>query len=180
MRQKLPVGMRPWKTRGRLTAEFVMGDHQLERIYEYRVLYAKQSDLHIPLTPEERARALKLQEELPDRVPAIDERDAFTVVPTPLAVQYVVAGAFGVGTEEEPPNLGQRMIVHVHDPQQGVEYTFPCRVVARVVKAPASMGLRFEGMPSQTRIAHSSGMQWRSDVFPPEEHIPLTSRQKGA
>ena len=170
-----------------------MGDHQLERIYEYRVLYAKQSDLHIPLTPEERARALKLQEELPDRVPAVDERDAFTVVSTPLAVQYVVAGAFGVGTlsnasatgvavgtEEEPPNLGQRLIVHVHDPQQGVEYTFPCRVVARVVKAPASMGLRFEGMPSQTRIAHNSGVQWRSDVFPPEEHIPLTSRQKGA
>lgn len=170
-----------------------MGDHQLERIYEYRVLYAKQSDLHIPLTPEERARALKLQEELPDRVPAVDERDAFTVLPAPLAVQYVVAGAFGVGTlfnasatgvavgtEEEPPNLGQRLIVHVHDPQQGVEYTFPCRVVARVVKAPASMGLRFEGMPSQTRIAHSSGVQWRSDVFPPEEHVPLTSRQKPA
>lgn len=170
-----------------------MGDHQLERIYEYRVLYAKQTELHIPLTQEERERALKLQEELPDRVPAIDEHDAFTVLSTPLSVQYVVAGAFGVGTlfnasatgvavgtEEEPPNLGQRLIVHVHDPQQGVEYTFPCRVVARVVKAPAAMGLRFEGVPSKTRIGHRSSVQWRSDVFPPEEHVPLHSRQKGA
>ena len=169
-----------------------MGD-QLERIFEYRVLYAKQRDLHIPLTSDERARVAQLEEELPDRVPAVDDRDAFTVLPTPLGVQYVVAGAFGVGTlfnvsatgvavetEDEPPNLGQRLIVHVHDAQQGVEYTFPCRVVARVIKAPASMGLRFEGMPSQTRIGHSSGLRWRSDVFPPEEHIPPSSRQKPA
>jgi len=168
-----------------------MGD-QLERIYEYRVLYAKQRDLHIPLTADERARALQLQEELPDRVPAVDDRDALTVLSTPLSMQYVVAGAFGVGrvlnasaagvaveTDDQPPNLGQRLIVHVSDSQHGVEYTFPCRVVARVIKAPASMGLRFEGMPSQTRIGHSSGLRWRSDVFPPEEHIPLSSRKIG-
>ena len=169
-----------------------MGD-RLERIYEYRVLYAKQRDLHIPLTADERARALQLQEELPDSVPAVDDRDALTVLSTPLPVQYVIAGAFGVGTlfnvsatgvavetEDAPPNLGQRLIVHVHDAQQGLEYTFPCRVVARVIKAPASMGLRFEGMPSQTRIGHASGLRWRSDVFPPEEHIPASSRQKPA
>lgn len=169
-----------------------MGD-QLECIYEYRVLYAKQRELHIPLSAEEHARALQLEQELSDRVPAVDERDAFTVLPTQLSVQYVLAGGFGVGvlcnasgtglammTEELPPALGQRLIVHVHDARRGVEYTFPCRVVARVVKSPPSMGLRFEGMPSLTRIGYASGVRWRSDVFPPEEHLPLTSRQKPA
>jgi hypothetical protein len=38
-------------------------------------------------------------------------------------------------------------------------------VVARVVKAPASMGVRFEGMPSQTRVGRQSGAVWRADVL---------------
>lgn len=166
---------------------------QLERIYEYRVLYAKQRELQIPLTQEERARALRLRQELPERVPSVDERDAFTVLSPPLSVQYVVSRGFGVGTlcnasanglavstKEEPPGLGQRLLVHVHDAHQGLEYTFPCRVVARVIKSHRSMGLRFEGMPAQTRIGYTSGLRWRSDVFPPEEHIPPSSRQKPA
>ncbi|MEY4579005.1 MAG: hypothetical protein RL701_3708, partial [Pseudomonadota bacterium] len=57
------------------------------------------------------------------------------------------------------------LILHVNDSAHGSEYTFPCRVVARVVKAPASMGVRFEGMPSQTRVGRQSGAVWRADVL---------------
>jgi hypothetical protein len=123
----------------------------------------------------------------------VDDRDAFTVLSSQRSVQYVVAGGFGVGvlcnasaaglavtTEAAPPELGTRLILHVHDAEHGCEYTFPCRVVARVVKAPASMGLRFEGMPAQTHIGGTSGLRWRSDIFPPEEHVPPSSRQKPA
>ena len=166
-----------------------MGD-KLERIFEFRVLHAKQRELQIPLTLAERERALQLKQELPERVPNVNEQDPFTVLPTPLAAQYVVGGHFGAGTLrnisapglaiatfEEPPPLGQRLIVHVHDTERGIEYTFPCRVVSRVVKAPASMGVRFEGVPSQTRTGHRSGSVWRSDVFPPEEHV-VSGRQR--
>jgi hypothetical protein len=160
-----------------------MGD-KLERIFEFRVLYAKQRELQIPLSLAERERALKLKQELPERVPSVDETDAFTVLPAPIAAQYVVGGHFGAGTlrnasaaglaiatAEDPPALGQRLILHVHDSTRGIEYTFPCRVVSRVVKAPASMGVRFEGVPSQSRTGHRTGSVWRSDVFPPEEHV---------
>jgi len=160
-----------------------MGD-KLERIFEYRVLHAKQRELQIPLTLAERERELKLKQELPERVPSVDDQDAFTVLPEPIAAQYVVAGHFGAGslrnasanglaiaTMEEPPALGQRLILHVHDSARGVEYTFPCRVVSRVVKSPPSMGVRLEGVPSQARTGHRSGSVWRSDVFPPEEHV---------
>jgi hypothetical protein len=157
-----------------------MGD-KLERIFEYRMLYSKQRDLQIPLTPMEDQRLARLKQQLPDRVPTVDERDAFTVLATPLAAQYVVGGSFGSGTlrnasatglaistSDAPPPLGERLILHVNEPQAGIEYTFPCRVVARVVKGPASMGVYFEGMPSHTRNGGRAGSVWRSDVFPPE------------
>jgi hypothetical protein len=158
-----------------------MGD-KLERVFEYRTLYSKQRDLQIPLTPMEEARLVRLKQQLPDRVPTVDERDAFTVLATPLQAHYVVGGRFGSGvlrnasgaglaisTNEAPPGLGERLILHVIESQQGVEYTFPCRVVARVVKGAASMGVFFEGVPSQTHNGGRTGSVWRSDVFPPEE-----------
>jgi hypothetical protein len=154
-----------------------MGD-KLAAIFEYRLLRAKQRDLQIPLTANEEARVKQLRHELPDRVPSVDERDSCTLLAAALPAQFVAAGRFGSGTLcnvsasglaittlEEPPGLGQRLIVHVQDTEQFIEYTFPCRVVARIVKGAASMGLRFEGVPSKARIGVRSGAVWRSDVF---------------
>lgn len=153
-----------------------MGE-KLARIFEYRVLHAKHRELQIPLTPNEEARLTRLRQQLPDRVPALDERDASTVLAAPLPAHFVAAGHFGSGTVrnasaiglaiatvEEPPALGQRLILHVQEPEQAIEYTFPCRVVVRVVKGTASMGVIFEGVPSQACSGQNSGV-WRSDAF---------------
>jgi hypothetical protein len=168
----------------------IMGE-KLERIFEYRMLYSKQRDLQIPLTPVEDQRLVRLKQQLPDRVPTVDERDAFTVLATPLAAQYVVGGSFGSGTlrnasavglaiatSDAPPALGERLILHVNEPQAGIEYTFPCRVVARVVKGSASMGVYFEGMPSHTRSGGRTGSVWRSDVFPEVAASTRPERQR--
>lgn len=155
-----------------------MGD-TLARIFEYRVLYAKHRELQIPLSIEEEHRLAVLRRELPAHVPSVDERDVFTALSDPLPAQYVAGGRFGSGilrncsaiglaieTADDPPALGQRLIVHVQDPQQVVEYTFPCRVIARIVAGLLSMGVVFDGVPSETRsLARASG------VFPPERHF---------
>jgi hypothetical protein len=159
-----------------------MGD-KLERIFEYRVLYSKQRDLQIPLTPNEESRLLRLRQQLPDRVPTLDERDSFTVLANPLPAHFVAGGRFGSGTLrnasslglaiatfDEPPGLGQRLILHVQESQLGLEYTFPCRVVVRVVKGNMSMGVVFEGVPSQSKAgSRNGGAVWRSDIFTAEE-----------
>ncbi|MET0389225.1 MAG: PilZ domain-containing protein [Polyangiales bacterium] len=163
-----------------------MGD-KLERIFEFRVLYSKLRDLRVPLTLVEKQRLRRLKQDLADYVPSVNERDALTMLAAPLVAKYVVNGRFGAGTlrnasalglavetGDEPPELGRRLMLHLHDLGYGTEYTFPCRVVARVVKAPASIGLRFEGMPSKTRSAEASRPIWRADAFPPEEHSSVT------
>jgi hypothetical protein len=168
-----------------------MGD-KLERIFEYRVLYSKQRDLQIPLTPNEESRLMRLRQQLPDRVPTLDERDAFTVLAAALPAHFVAAGRFGSGTLrnasslglaiatfEEPPGLGQRLILHVQEPQNAVEYTFPCRVVVRVVKGTMSMGVVFEGVPTQARAGRNSGGVWRSDIFSAEERASLKPPARG-
>jgi hypothetical protein len=148
-----------------------MGD-KLERIYEYRVLHAKQRELQIPLTVSEQARYGELRSQLPDHVPSLDDRDVYTLLKNPLPAQFVAGGRFGSGTlrngsaigfaiatEEEPPALGQRLILHVQEPAQAIEYTFPCRVVSRVVRGSPSMGVALEGVPSQTRsLGRTSGV----------------------
>jgi hypothetical protein len=167
-----------------------MGD-KLAAIFEYRMLRAKQRDLQIPLTANEEARLKQLKHELPERLPNVDERDSYTMLATPLPAQFVAAGQFGSGTlcnvsapglaittAEEPPGLGQRLIVHVQDTEQFIEYTFPCRVVARVIKGAAAMTVRFEGVPSKTRIGVRSGAVWRSDVFFSEDR-PSTKPPTG-
>lgn len=154
-----------------------MGD-KLEWIYEYRVLYAKQRELQIPLSREEQRRLGELRAELPSHVPTLDERDALTLLEEPLPAQFVTGGRFGSGTLrngssiglaietlEDPPALGQRLIVHIQDASRGLEYTFPCRVIARVVSAPPSMGVVFDGVPSQSR---SLG-RGTSGVYPSED-----------
>jgi hypothetical protein len=154
-----------------------MGD-KLERIFEYRVLYAKQRELQIPLTRLEQERYGELRSQLPDQVPSLDERDVYTLLKNPLPAQFVAGGRFGSGTlrngsalglaistTEEPPALGQRLILHVQEPAQAIEYTFPCRVVSRVVKGAPSMGVVFDGVPSQTRsLGRTSGVWHGSPV----------------
>lgn len=154
-----------------------MGD-TLARVYEYRVLYARHRDLQIPLTPEEQGRYGMLRRELPTHVPNADERDAFTLLEEPLHAQYVGDGEIKSGilrnasaiglaietTEADPPKLGTKLIVHVQEPDSGVEYTFPVRVIARIVAGNPSMSVVFNGVPSETRaLGHASG------VFPGEE-----------
>ncbi|HEX7480050.1 MAG TPA: PilZ domain-containing protein [Polyangiales bacterium] len=164
-----------------------MGE-KLERVFEYRVLHSKERELQIPLSAQEASRLERLRSQLPERVPCVDDRDAFTRLTTPLPVQYVAAGRFGAGllrnasaaglaiATAEPPELGQRLIVHVQEPLHGLEYTFPCRVVSRVVKGTTSMGLVFEGVPSQTRSSGSASGVWRSDLTPIEHHFTGKTR----
>ncbi len=153
-----------------------MGD-KLEWVFEYRVLHAKQRELQIPLTRSEQQRAAELKQQLPTYVPTLDERDAQTLLHTALAAQFVAGGRFGSGvlrnvsavglaieTAEEPPALGQRLIVHVSEAEHGIEYTFPCRVIARVVRNPASMGVVFDGVPSQTRALGKTSGVFRSEA----------------
>ena len=152
-----------------------MGD-TLARIFEYRVLHAKSRELQIPLSPEEQQRFGALRRELPAHVPTVDDQDVFTALNEPLPAQFVAGGRFASGilrnctaiglaieTLDDPPALGQRLILHVQEPEHGVEYTFPCRVIARVVVGLPSMGVVFDGVPSETRSrARTSG------VFAPE------------
>lgn len=148
---------------------------KLERIFEYRVLLSKAHELQIPLSPHEKARLARLQQQLPSEVPALDDRDAYTLLATPLPAQYVCGGRFGAGSvrnvsggglaiiTSDPPELGQRLIVHVREVQHGIEYTFPCRIIARVLKGVPAIGVAFEGVPNLTRLGgHSSGV-WRTE-----------------
>jgi len=152
-----------------------MGD-KLARIFEYRVLYAKQRELQIPLTRAEQERLVELRGDLPDHVPSADDRDLPTLLKNPLPAQFVAGGRFGSGTlrngsaiglaivmSEEPPALGERLILHVQEPVEALEYTFPCRVIARVVKGVPSMGVVFEGVPSQTRAMGRTSGVWSHD-----------------
>lgn len=163
-----------------------MGE-KFERIFEYRVLAAKEHDLQIPLSVQERSRLERMRHELPAQVPSVDARDALTLLTTPLPVHFVAAGRFGTGVlrnasatglavaTDEPPELGQRLIVHVQETLHGVEYMFPCRVVSRVLKGVTGVGLAFEGVPSQTRLGgHASGV-WRADATPSEPHATRTA-----
>jgi PilZ domain len=161
---------------------------KLERIFEFRVLHEKKHALQIPLTRQEAIRLERLGQELPMRVPALDDRDPFTQLTTPLQVQFVAAGRIGSGqlrhgsgagfciATPEPAELGHRVLVHVQEPVHGVEYTFPCRVVSRVVKGTTAMGVSFDGLPNQARIGTQSSGVWRSDLTPVEPHVTESLR----
>lgn len=158
-----------------------MGD-TLARVFEYRVLYAKHRELQIPLTEEEQSRFGMLRRELPTHVPNADERDVFTLLDEPLHAQYVGAGEFQSGilrnasaiglaieTTGDPPKLGQRLIVHVQEPDSAVEYTFPVRVIARVVVGLSSMSVVFDGVPSETRALGRGTGAFSNQAFADDE-----------
>jgi len=151
---------------------------KLERIYELRMLLARQGELQIPLTDVDAARLARLQRALGHQIPSVDERDSETWLPIPIPLQFTAQGAYGAGLlrnvsgggmaviTSEPPALGQQLIVRIEDQAHSVEYVFPCRVLSRVVKGLSTMGLAFEGVPSQTRLNRHSGV-WRMDAAEP-------------
>ena len=116
---------------------------KLERIFEYRVLLAKAEG--IGLSPVEHARLERLGTQLPAVVPTLDERDPYTLVAEPFAAELLDregfapalvrnAGALGFALSvSEPPPLGRSLAVRVRDVRHPIEYTFPARVVSRVV-----------------------------------------------
>jgi PilZ domain len=137
-----------------------MGD-VLEMIYEYRMLVAKADQLAIPLEEAEAARLVALSKLLQGQAPAEDARRQMPRWPFPATVELTVAGGFaeakvgnlsggGLAVEMASTSpLGPRTIVRVTDPQDGLEYLFPCRVAWRKVRgASVNVGLAFDGVPS--------------------------------
>ena len=139
---------------------------KLQRIVEYRVLLGRANRRPPELTSDERGRFERLRQQLPLQVPTLDERDPYTSLAEPMAVEFAQAGGrFTVGVLRnvsaggfaievaEPPPLGAPLILHVHDRRNGLAYAFPCRVMSRVVRGTQGFSVEFEGAPSQTRIA---------------------------
>ncbi|MGD8858748.1 MAG: hypothetical protein PVI30_01980 [Myxococcales bacterium] len=161
---------------------------KLQRIFEYRVLLSRAREHQIPLTEQEQARLSRLEHQLGSGVPSVDDRDPFTMLPRPQRADYVHAGRFGVGeirnatrdglaiTTDEPPPLGQRVIVHVGDAERPIEYTFPARVIVRVLRGEPAMGLAFDGMPTQNRAGARQSGVFRADETPLVNPVPEKKR----
>src|SRR5262245_57138488 len=157
---------------------------RLERIFEYRVLLAKTRELGIPLTEDELVRLDRLAQQLPEAVPPLDDRDLVTLLAEPAPAEFLIGGRFQVCTirnasgsgfalaTPEPPALGQRLLVYARNPRRPLEYTFPARVVSRVLRGVAGMSVSFEGMPTQRALGGRG-----SGVFTTDEATPTTRVQ---
>jgi hypothetical protein len=143
---------------------------KLERIFEFRVLLAMRDD-GAALTPPELARLARLRGQLPVAVPALDDRDPYTFLAEPIRAELVdEAGTHPVSIRnasadgfalvvDEPPPLGYVLAVRVRDLHHATEYTFPARVVSRVLRGQRSISVAFEGAPRRTPLGtHSSGV----------------------
>ncbi|MDH5672085.1 MAG: hypothetical protein OEZ06_08045 [Myxococcales bacterium] len=149
---------------------------KLERIFEYRVLVSKKRELSIPLVEAEQLRLERLERQLSHGVPALDGRDAHTLLPIPQPCEFMWSGHFGSGTVRnatgdgfaiatpEAPPLGKPLIVTLRDARTGIELSFPGRVVARVVRGGPSMGVALEGLPTKSRIGASSSGVYRTEL----------------
>ncbi len=164
---------------------------KLERIFEYRVLLSTARELGIPLSDEESARLDRLGQQLAPGVPPLDDRDPYTLLPEPMPAEYVHAGRFQPCTVHnaaagglalvatEPPVLGQRLLLHVRDARRPLEYTFPARVVSRVVRGLSGMSVAFEGLPTQRPLVGRSSGVWPTDERTPTVHNPDRRRNRG-
>jgi hypothetical protein len=142
---------------------------KLERIFEYRVLLAKAG-----LSAAERTQLEHLGSHIPDVVPALDERDPYTLLIDPLPAEVLDsdgimpglvrnAGAGGLALSvSQPPALGRLLAVRVRDPRHPIEYTFPARVVSRVVRGLRGISVAFEGMPLQSPLVGRGSGVWRA------------------
>jgi len=89
-------------------------------------------------------------------------------------VEFAHAGRFRMGSvvnaaadglavaTTDPPALGQRISLHVHDRSKGAVYAFVGCVVSRVIAGTQGMSVALEGMPKQTRLATQSSGVWRA------------------
>jgi len=147
-----------------------------EMIYEFRLLLAKEEKLAIALDDEERARLLGLERLLSGDAPGRDPRRSMPRVPSPVGVQFTVAGGFGAGqvlnasgggfaiATTAPGVLGARTIVRVSLPATGIEYVFPCRVVWSQLDAQSGMGVAFDGVPSRTVLRGRNSGSWQVPI----------------
>jgi hypothetical protein len=138
---------------------------KLRPIFEYRVLLSRSRELGIPLTDAEATRLRRLTEQLPAGVPTLDAHDAHAPPPEALAAECLQGGRFlpctlrNAGADgmalavADPPALGQRLLVQLCDADGLVEYAFPGRVVSRVERGLAGIGVAFEGMPTRRALA---------------------------
>jgi len=119
-------------------------------------------------------RLERLQRQLHPGVPTLDERDPYTLLTEPLPVEFAHAGKFRMGNvvnaaadglavaTSDPPALGQRISLHVHDRNKGSVYAFVGCVVSRVIAGTQGMSVALEGTPKQTRVASNSSGVWRA------------------
>lgn len=141
---------------------------KLQRIFEYRALLNKAQHRKPGLSADEQQRFERLHQQLPQAAPTLDGRDSYTAITEPVAVEYAHAGGrFVAGVlrnasagglaiaSPEPPPLGLPLLIHVHDRRNSIAYTFPCRVVSRVLRGVQGFSVEFEGVASQTRLAPS-------------------------
>ncbi|MDD9971190.1 MAG: PilZ domain-containing protein [Myxococcales bacterium] len=147
----------------------------LQCIYEYRLLVGKRDALAIPLTESESERLQLLEAALPAGIPTVDERNRATRLSAPLPVRLMFRGQLVVGSLrnasrqglamalDEPPGLGEVGVVHVSEPLHGIDYSFPGRVVARVLRGTIAIGWAFVGVPSQVRQGNRSSGVWHSE-----------------
>jgi hypothetical protein len=155
---------------------------KLDRIIEYRTLKAQLERPERTMTGTERARYMRLRDQLSGQVPALDERDSFTLLAEPLPARVVAAGtqlegslcnasAVGIalGTDGPPPALGERVTVTARDLHHGTEYSFAGSVISRVVKGTFGMAIALETVGSKTRIGGQSGVYpTRTSTLAPE------------
>jgi hypothetical protein len=153
---------------------------KLARIFEYRVLLAKAES--VGLSAAEHGRLERLATQLPALVPPLDERDPYTLLAEPLAAELLDrdrfapalvrnAGALGLALSvSEPPPLGRSLAVRVRDARHPIEYTFPARVVSRVVSGLRGISVAFEGMPLQGPLVGRSSGVWRANTGRSRRH----------
>jgi hypothetical protein len=144
---------------------------KLERLFEYWVLRSQPPG---PDFEQVQQRIERLQRQLNPGVPTLDERDPYTLLTDPLPVEFAHAGRFRMGAvvnaaadglavaTTDPPALGQRISLHVHDRSKGSVYAFIGCVVSRVIAGTQGMSVALEGLPKQTRLATQSSGVWRA------------------
>lgn len=143
--------------------------YKLEWIFQYRRLLSKATELGMSLTADEQRRLQRLQGQLPGAVPECDEADGETFLPEPLRAQFVWGARFHNGqvcnasaegmalTVEHAPEVGQLLQLHVWDPAQSVDYTFPSRVVSVESRGEGSvLRVAFEGAPGSVCVGVGS------------------------
>jgi hypothetical protein len=154
---------------------------KLQRIFEYRVLLSNAQERNLGLDPQDQTRLDRLRQQLPMTVPPLDDRDPYTILSEPMPVEFAVGGRFHVGmlrnvsggglaiaTSDEAPPLGHQLTIHVQDRAHALVYSFPARVVSRVVRGTTGMSVAFDGVPMLTRLTTKSSGVWSAQDAPTE------------